>query len=472
MADRKHSEDPTNAGPVLTDLLLSLNATPENRNIPISALRTLIQRSVLLDTGGGFSKVTGQLSYDPVTKTILGDTGFDNVRVNMGQELQIRFFNDTGGPIPNGTPINARGVDTVNNVVKGEVLDASSPITSSVPIGLATHEVADQTVGVSTLIGEVRDVNTGGLTEGGVLYAGTAGVLTQDFQTYPSRVVIIGTVVESDALNGVVLVNASAFTRGTGGKSYSFTQANVGAGTYYSGGFYDAPETDQTLNQVTPSASLGLDANHAHCSHAFVVCGGTGVVDTGQVGLRVTGVSINDDGVLTPADEEVLTDDITTTVLNQYLETTKKWVGDPVFELYEVVATITTYNLTFNWGLAKYEDLGNLDFTITGLEVVGTCGATDRNFDMTLLLHTSTGWTYSAGSFSPEPEVIADFSDDLAPYDDLIVNQPFAWKRTNLLQFVEGSAIEGILFRIVPNQTNSVTSMDLHISGVIEELIF
>jgi hypothetical protein len=472
MAEKKHSADPTETTPLLTDLLLSLSGIPENQNVPIGDLRTVIQKSVQLDTITGYTKSTGQLSYDPVSKTVLADTGYDDVRVNVGQEVHIRFFNDTGGTIFNGTPVNGTGVDATNDVIKGIVLDASSPVTSSVPLGLATHDVADGTIGLATLIGEVRGVNTNGLAVGGVLYAGTAGALTQDFQTYPSRVVIIGTVVKEDLTDGIIQVKTQLFTRGTGSKSYSFTQANIGSGTYYSGGFYEAPETSQTLDQVTPSASIGFNANLAHCAHAFVVCSGPGTVDAGQVGLRVNGVSVDDAGNLTPADTETISDDITNITINQYLETSKKWVGDPTFELYEVVPTPINYTLTFNWGIAKYEDLGNLDFTITGLEAVGTSGSDDNNFDMTLLWHTDTGWVYSAGAFSPEPEVIADFTDDLSPFFNLRNGFPFAWKRTNLLQLVKGSQREGILFRIVPDAPNSVSSMDLHISGVIEELVY
>jgi hypothetical protein len=170
------------------------------------------------------------------------------------------------------------------------------------------------------------------------------------------------------------------------------------------------------------------------------------------------------------SDEEILTADITAGAADTYYETVKKWIGPVSFELF--TDTATTYSLSFNYGHAKYEDLGNLDFTVTGFEVVGTAGAEDTDFEMILLSHSQTGWTYSAAAFVPGDGVIASFSDDLAPYDELAANEEFSWKRTNINHFVEGSDREGLLFKIVASKPNSITSMDLHISGVVEQLVF
>ena len=91
---------------------------------------------------------------------------------------------------------------------------------------------------------------------------------------------------------------------------------------------------------------------------------------------------------------------------------------------------------------------------------------------MDLLHHSATGWLYSPGSFVAGDGTIASFNTDLAPYDILTSNDEFAWKRTNLNKFVAGSSSEGIMFRMSPSGPNSISSMDLHISGVIEQLVF
>jgi hypothetical protein len=433
-----------------------------------------ITKKVQLDVGGGYAYAAGQLSYDEFHKTLRADTGHAGVSVQIGQELHIRFKNVSGGPISNGTIINAAGADEALEVVSGIPLNITSPAFSSAPIGLYTgdDDLADGEVGVATRFGEVHGIDTDGLSVGGVLYAGDAsGGLSQTFPNYPNRVVIVGTVIDEDVADGVVLVDIQVFDRGTGSKSYSFTQANVGAGTYFSGGFYDAPSADADLTQASPSVNFGT-ALSPHSAHSFVVSGGNGTVDTGVVGLKVTGASITDGGVLNETDEEILTTNITTGISGTYYETTKKWVGDIDFEFYTVSGSPATYSLSFNYGLAKYEDLGNLDFTVTGFEVVGTAGVADSGFELELLHHTTTGWTYSASSFVPGDGTIATFAEDLAPYDELSAGDEFAWKRVNINQLILGSEDEGLLFKIVATKQNSVTSMDLHISGVIEQLVF
>jgi len=304
----------------------------------------------------------------------------------------------------------------------------------------------------------------------GVLYAGVGGGFTQTFPNYPNRVIIIGSVIKSDA-DGIVFVDTQVFDRGTGSKSYSFTQANIGTGTYYSGGYYDAPAADADLTQASPSVTFG-SANSAHSAHAFMVSGGNGLCPDGVVGLKITGASIDDSGVLNASDEEVITADITGDIASAYKETSRKWVGTITYVFYTVSGSPTTYSLSFNYGLAKYEDLGSLDFTVTGLEVVGTCQSGDTSFEMDLLHHSPSGWTYSAAAFIPGDGVIASFNDDLTPYDILTSGDEFAWKRTNINQLVSGSNSEGIIFRMSPSGPNTISSMDLHISGVIEQLVF
>lgn len=466
MAEEKFSQFVEDTNPLLTDEVVGLTGG-DNKRMQIQNLTKEVQ----LDATGGKTYSEGKLSYDAASKTVLADTGFNGVRVNIGQETHIRFKNESGGTITNGTVINASGVDAVNNVVIGSVADITSPATSSAVIGVATADVLNGEVGVATSYGEVRDVDTSALSVGGVLYAGAGGGFTQSLPNYPNRVVILGTVIKVGVSDGIIQLDTQVFDRGTGSKSYSFTQANVGSGVYYSGGFYDFASADANLTQASTTQVFG-SANTAYSAHASAVFGGAGTVDTGQVGLRVTGSSIDDDGVLTTSDSQDITDDITSVVLNDYLETPKKWVGQVTFELYVVSGAPTAYSLDFNYGLSKYEDLGNVKFTVTGIEVVGTAGANDTLFDMELLYHRESGWTYAATGFTPGNGTIATWSGDMAPYDNLVNGENFAWKRTNLNQYIDGAGAEGIIFRITANSNNSVQSMDIHLSGVVEQLVF
>jgi len=443
----------------------------------------LSKSAVALDrlTGGADEKIQldptlsapyseAQLSYDAVSKTILGDTGFAGVRVNIGQETHIRFYNDTGIKIDNGTVINTGGVDATNNVIKGIPIDITNPAFSSAVLGLATADVLAGEVGVATRLGEVRGVDTSLLTEGGVLYADLGGGLTNTFQNFPNRVVIIGTVVKQD-VDGIILVDASVFNRNTDSRSYSFTSSGVGIGIHYFAGFYENPTTDVTLTQGSLTIGYG-ESDNAYEAHAFSVFAGAGTVDTGVVGLRVTGTSMDDDGVQVPADSEILTADITSASTDQYIETAKKWLGTATYELYVVSGTPTAYSVSFNYGYAKYEDISNNDFTVTDFEVVGLAGVNDSGFNLELLHHTDTGWSYAATGFIAGDGAIADRSVDQAGFSDLHNGKPFAWKRDDLSQFINGDMTDGILIRVTQGQNNSVQSLNAHMGIVVEELVF
>jgi hypothetical protein len=273
-------------------------------------------------------------------------------------------------------------------------------------------------------------------------------------------------VLKSDVSGGVLFIDVERFSRVEVTKSYSFTSTSVGSGVFYSGGFYDWAASDANLTQAVSSIAYG-SANSPHSSHPGIVPSGPGTVNTGQVGFRVTGVAINDDGILTPGTTEILTDDITTLSANTYYEV-GKFVGNVTFELYVVSGSPTTYSLDFNYGLSKYEDVGNSDFTVVGFEALGLAGANDSTFNIEVLKHVPQGWTYAATGFVPGNGAIATFQTDIAPYDNLVNGRPFAWKRTNLNTFVDGSGEEGVVFRITTGTNNAVKYMNLHLAVVLE----
>lgn len=411
----------------------------------------------------------GQIQYDPLSKLHFADTGISGVRVSIGTENYIPFFNDTGVDIEEGKPINATGVDATNNIFKGIIADNTSPATSSSVIGISTHLVPDQTFGFATELGKVNNLNTDNFTEGGILYLGVGG-FTQTKPLYPNIRLVMGSVVKSHETDGIIYSRQSLNNRRTGSKSYSFTSQGILAGTYYIGGFYDFPSSDVTLTQSNTIQLYG-DPGVSICAHASAIFGGVGTVDAGQVGLRVNGTSITDEGVLTEDDSQVISDNITTLSLNKYLETPKKWVGEIEFELYIVSGSPTIYSLSFNYGFSKYEDIGNQDFTITDFEVVGLAAANDSNFDVEVLHHKFDGWTYAASGFEPGDGVIVGMIETLtSSYNGLSNGRNFAFKRTGINQFIDGNGPEGIIIRVTAGQNNSVQSMNAHLAAVSEEL--
>lgn len=248
-------------------------------------------------------------------------------------------------------------------------------------------------------------------------------------------------------------------------KSYTGTTQGVGNGAFFLAGFYEAPATDANLTQASATQVYG-SANNAYAAHAFVVAGGAGTVDTGVVGLRVTGTRIQDDGTRTASYQDVLSTDITTLSANDYLEGVK-FNGQVTFELYVVSGTPTTYSLDFNYGTAKYEDFGNHNFQITDIDAVGLAGATDAGFDIELIHHKATGWIYSAAAFVPGPPALVKMSTDHGTERSAVNGVSFAYKRAALITEVTGSDSEGLLIRFTTTVNNAIEYMDAHIGVVL-----
>jgi hypothetical protein len=454
--------------PVPATYMVAYEGVDEKR-ILISNLQKFIQ----LNTGGGFAHSAGQLSYDAVSKTGLMDTGYSDVRVNIGQETHIRFFNDTGVQIDNGMVVNAAGVDATNKVVKGILADASSPQTSSSVIGLATHDVPDQTVGLATLLGEVRDFDTSAFSTGGLIYLSeTAGELTATRPVVPASIVIMGTVIESHATTGIAFINASLFSRDSASRSIPINSGS--SGTDWLSGFYDWSEPDANLTQASLTVAHGT-AGQSRAGHVGIVPTGAGTVDTGQVGLRVVGIQDDEEGIQVAAQTGIITDDITTLTgttgagLGIMVETAEKFSGQVSIELYVVSGSPTTYSLDFNYGFSKYEDFQNRDVTIQSFEVLWTGRAAETGFDIALLHHQPIGWTYAATGFVAGDGDIARRSVDQALAFNVASGVSGSWKRVNINEFIDGDTLSGIIIKMDTATNNSIAGV-AHITALSEEL--
>lgn len=467
MAEKKFSEFTEATDPAITDILVGLTAG-DNKKMQIQN----VTKKVQLDAGGGYAYSAGQVSYGAVTKTALVDTGFTGVRVNVGQESHVRFFNNTGVQIDNGTPLYTNGINSANDVVTGAPTDASSPFSSLAFIGLATANVAIGEIGLATKFGEVRGVDTSLLIEGGPLYLSEVeGELTNTRPKYPATVYLIGTVVKSDA-DGIVQVDSNSFARNTASQSYSFTSAGVGAGLYWKAGFYDWAATSVALTQASATQTHGI-AGLARAAHVGIVPSAAGVVvGGGQVGLRVTGIKDDESGVQMAGEIGIITDDITTLTVDVMAECSEKFSGQVTLELYVVSGTPSTYSLTFNYGFSKYDDLENRDFTITGFECIwdGRANPTDTAFDLALMKHTTTGWTYAATGFEAGNGDICRKTVDQALAGDVANEEPGSYKRIDLNEFIDGNGSEGFIVQIITGQNNTIQTMDIHVSALSEEL--
>ena len=226
--------------------------------------------------------------------------------------------------------------------------------------------------------------------------------------------------------------------------SWSFKSPAGSSGEYYLGGFYVLPSTS-----YTPAGGTALgSANVAYHAHAFIVLGAT---STDMV-VRFTGTSVDEAGNRVTSD----TQDIDTSggVLNDYFETTKKWIGQVT------VSLLSGTGVAVNHGLCKYWDNQNSDFRITGIEVTGVAGANDSAPNFEVLGHQSIGWTYGGGSGASHPVPQADMQTDYVTEYAFGSGEPFAWKRIGLSVEIEGSGNEGIISKVVTTANNAIQSLN------------
>jgi len=252
---------------------------------------------------------------------------------------------------------------------------------------------------------------------------------------------------------------------GTVIKSYAYSSPGGATGLFYSAGFYESADLDANLNQGLTTQVFG-SANSSYAAHAFIVAGaaGTATGGSGAVIVTVTGTSITDAGVRTGTDSETIVADITALATDQYIESTKKWLGIVTFTLDVGATGHTAYALDFNYGLAKYEDSQNTDFTIRAVECVGLAGAADTSFNIQICHHEAVGWTYAASGFMPGATTLWDMNVDHGTEQNLINGEHFAWKKTGLSQFINGDTNEGFLVRVTTGANNAVDYMNIHIA--------
>jgi hypothetical protein len=248
-------------------------------------------------------------------------------------------------------------------------------------------------------------------------------------------------------------------------KSYGFVAPGGGGSTNYVAGAYYESTTDANLTQASATVNLGT-ANIQYAAHAFVVAGAAGSASggSGTVTLVVSGTSITDAGTRTPGDSQTVVTDITAESTDAYTETPKKWIGQVTYTLTCTGGcTHTTYSFDFNYGFAKYDDWGNIDFDVQKIECTGRGSAADSSFDIQLIHHKATGWTYAASGFVPGPAAFASSATDHSTESDLANGHPYAWKRVNLDEAIKGDDGEGLIIRVITGAANSVTYTNCHL---------
>lgn len=234
----------------------------------------------------------------------------------------------------------------------------------------------------------------------------------------------------------------------------SMTTQGLGSGTFFMMGYYDCPAADSNLTQGSPTQTYGT-ANASAAAHAVVVAGGAGSTNGVGLVLTVTGTSITDAGVRTTGDSEVVVEDCTAVVADQYFETTKKWLGQVVYTLTSGGGA-TVFSFNFNYGFASYNDVNNTDFDLRSFTFEWLAGNDDSLFNIEIIKHEETGWVYSAAAFVPGPPLVYSLITDHSTDNSLINGKHGRWKRTGVMTSVIGSTAEGLIVRVTTSSPNSI----------------
>lgn len=147
----------------------------------------------------------GRIYFDDTNDCISFMDSISGTSVQMGYEVLMRARNNTGATILNGSAVYISGAIGQNSTV---ALARANVLNTSEIIGIATHDIPNNTVGKICVFGLVNDLNTNSFIDGQMLYlsASVAGGLTSSIPASPNFVVALGVVEHAHPTQGKILV--------------------------------------------------------------------------------------------------------------------------------------------------------------------------------------------------------------------------------------------------------------------------
>jgi hypothetical protein len=219
-----------------------------------------------------------RLFYDQTQDSLAYYNGVTNNEVHIGQEIQLKVYNNTGSTINIGQPVYITSTSSGFIYPTVALAIANSLATSNV-IGLANQAIPNATAGYVTTIGVVSGVNTGTYTVGDTLYLSPYSAGFYQNTIPPTGYAIkVGTVSYVNA-SGQIYVNKSNLSVQAGNivgqvsLSNGGTNANLTAaagGIVYSGASALAISAAGTTGQVLTSNGTGVPTWVTPTSYATV----------------------------------------------------------------------------------------------------------------------------------------------------------------------------------------------------------
>ena len=228
---------------------------------------------------------SGRLWYDTTLKALSYNNDVTNNTLHIGQETQLKVYNNTGSTIAKGAPVYITSTTSGFTYPLIALAKADTQTTGNA-IGLTNEAIATGSEGYVVINGILNGVNTSSFTVGDILYVSpySAGQL---MNTYPptAYAVKIGVVAYVNSSNGSIYVNQS--------NAYVVSNGIIGTVAIANGG---------TNGTATPTA--GGIAYGSGTAYAFTAVGSSGQVLTSNGSGAPTWA--------TPASSITLSDDTTT----------------------------------------------------------------------------------------------------------------------------------------------------------------
>ena len=351
---------------------------------------------------------SGRLWYDSTLKALSYNNDVTNNTIHLGQETQLKVYNNTGSTIAKGAPVYITSTTSGFTYPLIALAKADNQTTGAC-IGLTNEAIATGSEGYVVINGILNGVNTGSFTVGDTLYVSpySAGQL---MNTYPptSYAVKIGVVAYANSPNGSIYVNQS--------NAYVVSNGIIGQVAIANGG---------TNGTATPTA--GGVAYGSGTAYAFTAAGTSGQV--------LTSAGSGTPTWSTPAAYATVTDDTTTNAVRYPLyaaatsgNLTTEYVASTKYQFNPSTGVLTATGFSGSGASLTSLTAGNLSGTIPSA-VLGNStlyiGTTAIALNRATASQSLTGVSIDGSAGSATTATTATNATNTAVTDDTSTNAVF-----------------------------------------------
>lgn len=189
----------------------------------------------------------------------------NDIEVNIGLDIHRRVKNVSGSTINAGEVVKVTGASGTNPEVQ---LAQADTLANSESLAVMRKDLNNNSVGKAIITGRIEGVDTSSFSAGDQLYLDpdNAGQLQNTQPTYSDVAMRIGTVVNSDAANGVISINIDRepdiFTQG----SILFADSEGRPAEDNDQLFWDDTSEELGIGTSSPGAALDVASGDVHVS--------------------------------------------------------------------------------------------------------------------------------------------------------------------------------------------------------------